>query len=325
VAKNLDKTHGKTQQNRAAGATITDIKGKLVEYAWWQKKEGYKETTIRHRTAVIGRLVKLGANLLDPESVKEVIATTDTWKENTKFQVTATYSNFLEFIGKTWRKPRYTREDQKPFIPLEREVDDLIACSSKPLACALQIAKETGARIGEILKLKWTDIDKERRKININPEKGSNSRILPISSKLINMVEDLPKESEWIFTVHNGSGGHVTQRNASARLCIIKRRAAKKLANPRIARISFHTLRHWKGTTEYHKTKDIIHVKEVLGHKSITNTMIYINLEKAVYNETDSEFVVKVAKNLRNAVMLMQAGFEFHVEMDGVKLFKKRK
>jgi len=296
-----------------------------VEYAWWLKKEGYKELTIRYRVGVIRRLVKLGANLLDPESVKETIAIVENWKENTKFQVTATYSNFLEFIGKTWRKPRYKRADSRPFIPLEREIDVLVASCSKPLACALQIAKETGARIGEILRLKWTDIDSERRRIRINPEKGSDPRVLPISPRLINMLEGLPKESEWIFTKQNDSGEHLVQRNMSSRLCVIKRRVAHKLANPRIAKISFHTLRHWKGTVEYHKTKDIIHVKEVLGHKSITNTMIYINLEKALFDASDSEFIVKVARNLKDAVRLMQTGFEFHVEMDGVKLFRKRK
>ncbi len=29
---------------------------------------------------------------------------------------------------------------------------------------------------------------------------------------------------------------------------------------------------------EYHKTKDILHVKEILGHKSINNTILYTQL-----------------------------------------------
>jgi len=50
---------------------------------------------------------------------------------------------------------------------LEREIDDLIASCTKRIAVALQIAKETGARIGEIFRLKWTDIDLERGTIRI--------------------------------------------------------------------------------------------------------------------------------------------------------------
>jgi site-specific recombinase XerC len=45
---------------------------------------------------------------------------------------------------------------------------------------------------------------------------------------------------------------------------------------------------------EYHKTKDIMHVKEVLGHKSIQNTMIYINLEQTTFQEQNDEFTTRV-------------------------------
>jgi integrase len=54
-----------------------------------------------------------------------------------------------------------------------------------------------------------------------------------------------------------------------------RKRTATKLANPRINQITFHTFRHWKATMEYHKTKDILHVIRILGHKNIKNTLIY--------------------------------------------------
>jgi hypothetical protein len=76
---------------------------------------------------------------------------------------------------------------------------------------------------------------------------------------------------------------------------------------------------------EYHKTKDIIHVKNILGHKSINNTMIYINLEQALFNETQEEFHVKVAYNLEEACKLLEAGFEYVTDIGGVKVFRKRK
>jgi integrase len=49
----------------------------------------------------------------------------------------------------------------------------------------------------------------------------------------------------------------------------MRKRIAKKLNNPRLMKIMLHTFRHWKATMEYPKTKDIIHVKEILGHKNI--------------------------------------------------------
>lgn len=100
---------------------------------------------------------------------------------------------------------------------------------------------------------------------------------------------------------------------------------ANKLNNPRLKSIHLHTFRHWKGTTEYHKTKDIIHVKTVLGHKNIVSTMTYINLESAIYLQQNDEWVCKTAKDLTEATQLIENGFEYITEMDGIKLFRKRR
>jgi len=50
---------------------------------------------------------------------------------------------------------------------------------------------------------------------------------------------------------------------------------------------------------EYHRTKDILYVKELLGHKNINNTLIYISLEAALFNPTNDEFKSEYAKTLK--------------------------
>ena len=47
--------------------------------------------------------------------------------------------------------------------------------------------------------------------------------------------------------------------------------------------MNFHSFRHWKATNEYHNTKDLSHVQEVLDHKNIEITRGYICIEKAIY------------------------------------------
>jgi hypothetical protein len=76
---------------------------------------------------------------------------------------------------------------------------------------------------------------------------------------------------------------------------------------------------------EYHKTRDILHVQQVLGHRDLRNTLIYINLEKALFQNADDEYHVKVAQTLDEATKLLEVGFEYVTDMDGAKLFKKRK
>jgi len=98
-------------------------------------------------------------------------------------------------------------------------------------------------------------------------------------------------------------------------------RIAHKLQNPRINRITFHTLRHWGATMEYHRTKDILHVKERLGHKSITSTLIYTHL----VNFEGDEYHTATSKSLEKDEELLKAGFEYVTERDGVKIYRKRK
>ena len=100
-----------------------------------------------------------------------------------------------------------------------------------------------------------------------------------------------------------------------------RKRIAKKTKNPRLLRITFHTFRHWKATMEYHRTKDILHVMRLLGHKNINNTLLYTQL----INFDEDDYVSKVAWNLEEACKLVEAGFEYVCEIDGAKVFKKRK
>jgi hypothetical protein len=75
---------------------------------------------------------------------------------------------------------------------------------------------------------------------------------------------------------------------------------------------------------EYHKTQNIIQVQRLLGHKSILNTQLYVNLEQAIF-EFNDQYEVKLASTVDEAVKLVEVGFEYITEMDGKKLFRKRK
>lgn len=63
----------------------------------------------------------------------------------------------------------------------------------------------------------------------------------------------------------------------------------------------------------------------LLGHNSLKTTLIYIDLETALFKETDDEFTVRVATSLEEACKLLEVGFEYVCEMEGKKLFRKRK
>ena len=298
-----------------AGATET-FKGKIVEFLWKLKKDGRKLNTIQCYGRMLHDMVREGVNLCDPEEVKGYIAKKP-WKESTKLMYTVVLRNFLKYLKIPWEPPKYTAQQEIPFIPTERELDQLIAAAGKKLGAFLQLLKETGARSGEIAKLTWEDVDFEQKTIRIRPEKGSLPRILPISSTTIERLKRLPRTGSRIFSSIISLRSNFNEQ---------RRRIARKLANPRIMQIHFHTFRHWKATMEYHKTKDIIHVMQLLGHKNIKNTLIYINIEKALFPAGASQdFHVKTARTPEQIQELLEAGFEYVLEKDGIAFFRKRK
>ena len=287
--------------------------GKIVDYEFWMIKQGYAKSTIETRVKILRRLIKLGASIYDPESIKETVAK-QTWSEGRKEIIAETYSNFLVMAGGKWDPPRYKRIEKIPFIPTELEIDQLISGCGEKSAALLQALKETGMRIGEAWNLKWIDIDTVNSTISITPEKGSHARMFKVSNKLLAMINKMPKKSAKIFGTYElrgYRGSFVNQR----------KRTAHKLQNPRINQITFHTFRHWKATMEYHKTKDILHVMRLLGHKNIKNTLIYTQL----VTFEDDEYICKTAENVKEAKELIEAGYQYVCDMDSLKLFRKRK
>jgi len=212
-----------------------------------------------------------------------------------------------------------TSEKKLPFIPTERELDDLISGTGKKLSTFLQLLKETAMRCGEAKRLKWTDIDFEKSIIKLNePEKGSNPRMWKVSQKLIAMLNALPRNSQKVFG--DGPINSIKTTFLKARKSL-----AAKLQNPRLLSISFHTFRHWKATMLYHQTKDPYYVKQFLGHKELRNTEIYINIERTMFEPGSDEFTVKVAEKPEEIKALLEVGFEYVCQKEGLIFLRKRK
>ena len=292
----------------------TDTKGKFVSFLWTLKKDGIKENTATMYVYILENLISKGADLLDPETVKGVLAES-VWTEKYKCLVVSAYSKYLSVFGGIWKKPVYSPQRPVPFLPYERELDCLIDAAQKKLSTYLRLLKETGMRANEAWPLKYIDIDIERNIITLNQtEKHGVPRNFKVTPALICMLNALPKKSDRVF---NGSflGFSKSFRN-------FRSRTANKMQNPRLIKIHFHTYRHWFASMLYHKTKDIIYVKERLGHRSVNTTEIYTHLIDA---KEDDGYHSATAKTVEEALKLIDSGFEYVTDMDDVKLFRKRK
>ena len=122
----------------------------------------------------------------------------------------------------------------------------------------LFLALFTGARATEILRIKKTDINEYDESIFITGIKGSNDREIPLAPWLFDSVLKLKCSTEGplLFPI---------SYNRLRQIWQLYRPVEKK----------FHSLRHTFAIRLYKKTSDIKLLQIALGHRNITNTMIY--------------------------------------------------
>lgn len=146
-----------------------------------------------------------------------------------------------------------------------------------------------------------------------------NVRTLTVPRQLIDALQRLPKLGETVFPARSKNARRLSFRRRVVRL-------ARVHSNPRFLRIHHHTFRHCKALREYHKTLSILHVKKVLGHKSILTTQRYVELYTEIYGDFQPEnYVCETASTVEEAKRLVEAGFEYVSEINGEQLYRKVK
>jgi transcription initiation factor TFIIIB Brf1 subunit/transcription initiation factor TFIIB len=195
-AKNLTQA---TETKTVAGdleRLPQDVKGLITKYMAYLEKEGYCSGT--SYVSFLKTLVNLGANLLDPESIKEAIGKHKV-KNGTKIVFVAAYDAFTRMQKITWEPPKYIQEEHLPFIPEEQELDALVASAfTRKMSTYLQCLKETFTDPSEALRIEWIDISGNVISIN-HPVKHHSPRQLEVSNKLLAMINALPRKSDRIF------------------------------------------------------------------------------------------------------------------------------
>jgi len=252
-----------------------EIKGLLAQFYAYLEREAYSGES--DYVDKVKHLAVLGANLLDPEHVKTVVgemkrADGQKTKNGTKMLYCYAYDAFAKMLKIQWDMPPYTQEDWDPFVPDETELDCLIAAAyrSKLLATFLQTLKEIFGDPGEVLRVKWLDVDFNNKAISIRyPVKNHLPRTLQVSNRLLAMIDALPRKDDRVFPI--------SYANILRRYVFMRKRAAETHKNLRLLKVDFTAFRTWAGTMiAYHTNGNVLTVKKLLGHKQVKNTMKYI-------------------------------------------------
>jgi integrase/recombinase XerD len=195
----------------------------------------------------------------------------------------------------------------------------LISCARIHLSIKLQLSFETGMRPVEIYLLKPRDLDPEKGLIITTPVKHGNGRTLKISTGLTAKLKAYIEQNH-IQPNDRLFKGNPRQYGNHYRE--MRNRLAIKTGDPTIRTIRLYDFRHYFATMLYDKTRDIMLVRQRMGHKRIDTTLIYTQL---IHFNEEEEYTVKTATNLQQATELLEHGFTYIQEIDGIRLYRKRK
>jgi integrase len=215
--------------------------------------------------------------------------------------------------------PLYIPNPKQIRIPTTENLNVLIAYAGQSLSLKLMMSKETGLRPVELMNLKVRDVDLEQRTVYPRTAKHGAPRTLKISNSLRKRLQvyiirnDLEPNNKLFKGTADKYGKSFRQS---------RNRLAKKLRNPTLRTIRLYDFRHYFATMLYKKTKDILFVKQQMGHRKIETTLIYTQL---LPFEQDENYTCKIAQNIEQATKLIENGYEYVTEMDGLHLYKKRK
>jgi integrase len=281
------------------------------------KNNAKSDCTIKFVDKALRRINKY-ADLDNPEEVKQFIAnleTSDSYKKNLCFA----YGHYCDYYKITWEKPKYYQEPKAIRIPTTAQIDMLIANSGRIMTVKLTLSKETGLRPVEVCNLKVKDIDLERKIVYPTTAKHGAPRTLKISNSLREMLRTHIDEHKLNLNDKLFKGD---SENYGKHYRLHRNKLAERLHKPELKSIRLYDFRHYFATRLYAKTRDILFVKQQMGHKKIETTLVYTQL---LNQNGDEEYTCKTASNIKEAQDLIEHGFEYHDEIDGIKLYRKRK
>ena len=194
------------------------------------------------------------------------------------------------------RIPRYAVNAKPRYVPPLSDFWKVYDMADEQDQILLLAYFHTAGRRGDLFRLKWSDIDFERRTITLVSRKNRTatwiSRNIAMSDALNDAlrVQQLKTgEKTFVFISDSTGAPWVTREKIMRELC----------ANAGVKPFGFHSIRHLSASLMYHNGIPLTEIQRILGHSNLTTTEIYIK------NLVTNEVGASVLPDPKNREMLL--------------------
>ena len=190
---------------------------------------------------------------------------------------------YLRLMGQNERAialPSLKQDTRLPIILNRAELKELFkAPALLKHRIVLTLIYSAGLRGQEVVNLKLSDIDFERKTIHIRQSKYKKDRMVPLSiliAKGLKKYIAVEHPHVWLFNGKEPDGRYSVRGLSWVMRETLKKTSVKKEVN-------LHSLRHSYATHLLEEGLNIVTLKELLGHADITTTMIYLHVAQCPF------------------------------------------
>ena len=272
-----------------AGSTNDQFLGMMRDVL---KLKGYSPKTIKSymsHTRLFLKYCGKNADLVSDEDINKYLLflleeqqTSHSYVNQAVNSLKFLYNNIFKKNQLAISVVRPNRENKLPEVLSQKDVLKILDnVSNIKHKAMLFLTYSAGLRVGEVVRLRVTNIDSDRMLIHVVQGKGRKDRYTVLSQATLEVLREYVKKykpEKWLFPGDDPSK-HITERTVQKVFENTKDKAGIQ------KKVSVHTLRHSFATHLLEGGVDLRYIQELLGHQSSKTTEIYTHVtEKSIKN-----------------------------------------